>query len=143
MATTPNTLSPLPSRTDGLGIFPSGDSISRNSIYSYGHTRSSTCAVLSYAQQFDQEKTPSPSRLARTTTIRANLKEIQKSPLPHRFNLVPSSRKRVPEHTSKIPRSAAAQWPRKSGQRDVESGYATRSPSLYAISPVRTSHNLR
>ncbi|KAM5540602.1 hypothetical protein V8D89_005633 [Ganoderma adspersum] len=134
MATTPNTLSPLPSRTDGLGIFPSGDSFSRNSAYSCGHTRSSTCTVLSYAQQFDQEKTPPRAGMTRTTTIRTNLKEIQKSPLPHRFNLVPSSKKQAPEQSSQIPRSST-QWARRRGQGEGESDHYTRSPSLYATSP--------
>ncbi|KAI1788925.1 hypothetical protein LXA43DRAFT_604545 [Ganoderma leucocontextum] len=141
MTTTPNTISPLPSRTDGLGIFPSGDSLSRNSVYSYGHTRSSTCTVLSFAQQFHPEKTPSPAGLTRTTTIRTNLKEIQKSPLPHRFNLVPSSKRRVPEQPSKIPRSST-QWRWKSGQEEIESRYSTRSPSLYATSPDPQSTQL-
>lgn len=138
MATTPNTLSPLPSRTEGLGIFPSGDSFSRNSGYSCGHTRSSTCTVLSYAQQFDQENTPPRAGITRTTTVRTNLKEIQKSPLPHRFNLVPSSRKQALEQPSQIPRSST-QCVRRRGQGGGESDRHTASPSLYALSSVRAT----
>ncbi|TBU27740.1 hypothetical protein BD311DRAFT_370941 [Dichomitus squalens] len=131
MATSPTrSLSPLPSRGDGLGIFPSGESLNRSSTYSQGHTRSSTCTVLSYTQHFEQDTNRSTAALTRTTATRTNLKEIQKSPLPHRFHLVPSSKKRPQDRPTLIPRSMT-QWNWKTRRQDGEDGHPPSSPRLY------------
>ena len=137
MATSPTrTLSPLPSRGDGLGIFPSGDSLSRSSTYSYGHTRSSTCTDLSFSQHHEQGTNQPTTPLTRTTATRTNLKEIQKSPIPHRFNLVPSSKKRPQDRATMIPRSMT-QWTRKVPPEFMDEGRILMDPSLYEVDSVR------
>ncbi|TFK88074.1 hypothetical protein K466DRAFT_662586 [Polyporus arcularius HHB13444] len=116
-------LSPFTSCADGLGILPSAESLDHRSVYSLALT-GSTCTISSIA---DPDGTRGRSR---TKTMRT--KEIEKSPIPHRFHLVPAGRRRLGAGSSLSPKPSTTWRFKECGDGgETESVYSMRSPSLY------------
>ncbi|RPD62140.1 hypothetical protein L226DRAFT_571505 [Lentinus tigrinus ALCF2SS1-7] len=118
-------LTPLTSCADGLGILPSAESLDHRSVLSLALT-GSTCTISSIA---DPDGTRGRSR---AKTMRT--KEIEKSPIPHRFHLVPSGRRRPYQPPSISPKPTTKWRCNERGEgADTESVYSAISPSLYEM----------
>lgn len=121
-------LSPFTSCADGLGILPSAESLDHRSVYSLALT-GSTCTISSIA---DPDGARGRSRMKTMRT-----KEIEKSPIPHRFHLVPAGRRRLGAGPSLSPKPSTT-WRFKEDRDggEAESVYSTKSPSLYEVDVV-------
>ena len=121
-------LTPLMSCADGLGILPSAESLDNRSVFSLALT-GSTCTISSIA---DADGARGRSRMKTMRT-----KEIEKSPIPHRFHLVPSGRKRPYQQPSVSPKPTTRwRYKERPDGAETESVYSTISPSMYEMDMV-------
>ncbi|KAI0759712.1 hypothetical protein BD413DRAFT_496044 [Trametes elegans] len=125
-------LSPFPSCADGLGFLHSVDCRSASSLLT---PTASVGTVSSLTQGGDGDGR------ARTKTMQT--KDIMKSPQPHRFQLIPSSKRKTPEQPS-LPTRPSAQWrartradlsPDAFGRHDEGEGQDIFSPAASPLVP--------
>lgn len=126
--------SPLTSYADGLGILPSAESLDHRSVYSLAFTGSTGTISSCISQNIEQGSDGTRGRSRTKVTMRT--KEIEKSPLPHRFHLVPARKMTRPSQASVSPRPEAKEWKFKEhcGGASPDAGtYTAKSPSLYEV----------
>ncbi|KAI0773656.1 hypothetical protein C8Q74DRAFT_1265896 [Fomes fomentarius] len=126
--------SPLTSYVDGLGILPSAESLDHRSVYSLAFTGSTGTISSCISQNIEPGGDSARGRSRTKVTMRT--KEIEKSPLPHRFHLVPARKMTRPSQASVSPRPEVKEWKFKEhcGGASADAGaYTAKSPSLYEV----------